>query len=101
MIARLWRGATAAERGNEYHRYLRETGLKEYRSTPGNRGGYVLRRTREGRAEFLLVTFWDSWEAIRRFAGDDVEKAVYYAKDRELLLSLEPTVDHYEVLEGP
>jgi len=101
MIARLWRGSTAADRGDEYYRYLRDTGLNEYRSTSGNRGVYVLRRVRERRAEFLLVSLWESWDAIRRFAGDDPEKAVYYPKDHEFLISMEPTVEHYEVLEGP
>ena len=39
-------------------------------------------------------------EAIRAFAGDDVERARYYPEDREYLLQLEPRVAHYEVLEG-
>ena len=101
MIARLWRGATAEARGDEYYRYLRETGLKEYRATPGNRGAHVFRRFREGRTEFLLISKWESWDAIRRFAGDEIEKTVYYPKDQEFLVSMDPTVDHYEVLEGP
>ncbi len=37
--------------------------------------------------------------AIRRFAGDDVERARYYPEDRAYLLELEPGVAHYEVLE--
>ena len=43
---------------------------------------------------------WDSFEAIRRFAGEDYEKAHYYPEDREFLIELEPFVDHYEVLAG-
>ena len=35
--------------------------------------------------------------AIRKFAGNDVEKARYYPKDREFLLKLERRVKHYEV----
>ena len=57
------------------------------------------RRTEDGRTHFLLVTLWESWEAIRAFAGDDPERARYYPEDAEYLLELEPRVTHYEVVE--
>ena len=60
---------------------------------------HVLRRTEGDRTHFLLVTFWDSWESIRAFAGDDVERAKYYPEDREFLIELEPNVVHYDVVE--
>ena len=96
MIARIWRGVTSAEQAEEYFAYLRETGLKDYRAIPGNRGVQVLRRTYEGKAEFLLISLWESYEAIRTFAGEDIERAVYYSKDQAFLLELEPKVTHYE-----
>jgi heme-degrading monooxygenase HmoA len=101
MIARLWHGTTRAEDADRYHSYLETTGLRDYRTTPGNRGVTVLRTVKEGRAEFLLVTLWDSMEAIRGFAGADVNKAVYYPEDARFLLSMEPNVAHYEVLVPP
>ena len=101
MIARLWRGVTPVEKADEYLAYLRETGLKEYHATPGNRGALVLRRVGEGRAEFLLISLWDSLAAIRAFAGDEVDAAVYYPEDRDYLLDFAPRVEHYEVLAGP
>ena len=45
------------------------------------------------------MTLWDSWESIRAFAGDDVERARYYPEDTRYLLELEPTVTHFEVLQ--
>jgi heme-degrading monooxygenase HmoA len=96
-IIRIWRGVVPEAKADEYLRYLEETGLNDYRKTPGNRGVRVLRRTTEGRVEFLLQTEWESIDAVRRFAGDDVDRAVYYPKDREFLLELEPNVAHYEV----
>lgn len=96
MIARIWRGVTSAEQAEEYFEDLMETGLKDYRAVPGNRGVQVLRRTYEGKAEFLLISLWESYAAIRAFAGDDIERAVYYSKDQEFLLELEPKVTHYE-----
>jgi len=88
---------TLAEKGDEYYDYLGETGLKDYRAVPGNQGVQVLRRTFEGKTEFLLISSWESYEAIWAFAGDDLERAVYYPHDQEFLLELEPKVVHYEV----
>jgi heme-degrading monooxygenase HmoA len=95
MIARIWRGVTSAEKAEQYLEYLMETGVKDYRAIPGNRGVQVLRRTSEDKTEFLLLSLWESYEAIRAFAGEDLERAVYYAKDEEFLLELEPKVTHY------
>jgi|HubBroStandDraft_6_1064221.scaffolds.fasta_scaffold215977_2 hypothetical protein len=44
MIARIWRGATREADRDTYFEYLQKTGLKEYKSIPGNRGVWVLRR---------------------------------------------------------
>lgn len=98
MIARIWHGRVPASKADAYFHYLQATGLKDYASTDGNQGVYVLRREEGGLADFLLLSLWGSWEAIRRFAGPDIERAVYYPEDREFLVGLEPTVAHYEVL---
>ena len=100
LIARIWHGVTHAARADEYAAYLERTGARECRATPGNRGVYVLRRIKQDRAEFTFISLWDSFEAIRRFAGEDYEKAHYYPEDRDFLVELEPFVDHYEVLAG-
>ena len=98
MIMRIWHGATPAEKADEYLDYLEATGLKEYRATPGNLGVQIVRRISAGRADFLTISLWESLDAIRGFAGDDIEKAVYYPEDDAYLLEREPTVAHYEVL---
>ncbi|MGH2724708.1 MAG: antibiotic biosynthesis monooxygenase family protein [Actinomycetota bacterium] len=101
MIARIWRGATRAEDADRYLGYLEQTGLPDYRATPGNRGVYVLRRLVDERAEFTLISLWESMEAIRAFAGDDPERARYYPEDDRFLLEKTPTVEHHEVAAGP
>jgi len=55
MIARTWHGMVPASRGDEYAAYLAKTGIPDYRSTPGNLGVHVLRRTEGDRTHFLLV----------------------------------------------
>ena len=101
MIARLWHGAVPVEKGDAYMRYLERTGVPDSKATPGNRGVYVLRRREGDVAHFVFVSLWESREAIRAFAGDDLEKARYYPEDRAYLLELEPTVTHYEVAVAP
>lgn len=98
MIARIWRGETTAEDGEPYLAYLERTGLAEYRKTPGNRGVLALRRTVGGRAEFLLLTLWESEDAIRAFAGDDIGRAVFYPDDDRFLIGRDEQVDHYQVV---
>lgn len=100
MIGRTWHGAVRSEDAERYYQYLLDTGLRDYERTPGNRGVYVLRRAEGDVSHFLLLTLWESWDAIRAFAGDDPEKARYYPEDERFLLELEPTVTHYEVLEA-
>ena len=101
MIVRIWHGVTAAAKADEYLDYLHETGVPDYQATEGNMGVYVLRRIERDRAHFLTVSFWESMDAIKGFAGSDPERARYYPEDEEFLLNLEPTVEHYEVLNGP
>jgi len=101
LIARTWIGVTPAEKAGAYWEYLQKTGLPGYRATPGFRGITVLRKVAEAQAEFTLTTLWDSMEAIRAFAGDEVDKARYYPEDSEFLLDLPPFVEHREVLAWP
>jgi heme-degrading monooxygenase HmoA len=101
MIARIWRGTTRADDKDTYFEYLQKTGLKEYASVPGNQGVWVLRRVYDDKCEFTLLSLWDSWDAIKAFAGPDYEKAVYYPEDKKFLLELDPHVTHYEVMASP
>jgi heme-degrading monooxygenase HmoA len=99
MIARIWRGATSASDADAYAEYIRDTGLAEYRETEGNRGAWLLKRIDGDRAEFVALTFWDDMEAIRRFAGDEPERAVYYPEDERFLVEREDTVAHFEMID--
>jgi len=98
VIARIWRGATREADAEAYVEYLRGTGLKEYRETPGNQGAWVLWRVTDGRAEFLTLSFWESREAIVGFAGADIERAVFYPKVDRYLVERDTTVRHFQVI---
>jgi heme-degrading monooxygenase HmoA len=97
VIARIWRGTTKADRAEEYLDYIRATGVSEYQATPGFRGVQILTRTREGLTRITVISFWDSMDAVKAFAGDDPEVAHYYPEDDEFLVEKEETVEHHDV----
>jgi hypothetical protein len=99
MIARTWRGWTRREDAGAYLEYVRETGLNAYRATPGNRGAWALQRDDGDRTEIITLSFWDSIDAVRAFAGDDVEQAVFYPEDDRFLVDRELTVRHFRLEE--
>jgi heme-degrading monooxygenase HmoA len=98
MILRTWRGAVRAADEAEYLRHQADTGVREYRETPGNLGALVLRRERDGLVEVTTVSFWESMDAVRAFAGDDPERAKFYPGDDDLLAQKDEHADHYEVI---
>jgi len=98
VIARTWRGWTRREDADEYATYIEETGMRAYRETPGNRGAWMLRRDEGDRTEFVTLSYWDSLDAVRAFAGDDVERAVFYLEDDRFLVDRETRVLHYEIV---
>lgn len=97
-IARIWRGRTLTAKADEYQAYLEASGITKIRATPGNLGVTVLRRSEGGKTEFLVMSVWESVDAIKRFAGEDYQKTVILPRDREYLLEVEPNVLHYEIV---
>jgi heme-degrading monooxygenase HmoA len=96
MIARIWTGTVRNADADEYADYIRDTGLREYGETPGNRGAWMLRRDHGALTEFITLSLWDSEEAIRGFAGDDIEVAVYFPEDERFLVD-RGGIRHYVV----
>jgi heme-degrading monooxygenase HmoA len=100
MIARIWRGAVRAEDAPAYAEYVQQTGIEGYQRTPGNRGAWTLWRVEGDRAEIITVSLWESRAAIEGFAGQDIDKAVFYPEDDRFLIERDLTARHYEVA-GP
>lgn len=99
MIARIWHGIVPKEKADAYYSFLKKTGLKDYKNTKGNIDVKVLRKEDNRKTHYLLITYWDSVESIKQFAGDEFEKAHYYPEDEDFLLEFEPLVNHYEIVE--
>lgn len=96
MITRIWHGKTLAEHADEYLKYVQETGLHDYQNTHGNLSAKVLRRIEDDICHFWTITEWDGIDSIKKFAGEDYEKARYYPMDEKYLLGFEESVIHCE-----
>lgn len=97
MIARIWKGAVRRDVADDYTGSLRATGVADYAAAPGNRGTWMLRRDADDRTEVVMVTLWDSIEAVMAFAGEDYEQAVFLPEDERFLIQRDLCVAHYEV----
>ena len=98
MIARIWHGRTLTAKADEYLRYLNASGVERILKTEGNHGVEVLRKTDGPRTDFVVISYWESIDAVKRFAGPDFERAVIMDRDKEFLIEVEPNVLHYEVV---
>ena len=97
MIARTWRGTATGANADAYARHFRDQVAPQLKMLTGNRGSYLLRREVGERTEFVALTFWESREAIRAFAGNDIERAHVEPQARAVLAEFDEFADHYEV----
>ena len=81
---------------DRYLEYIKITGLAEYALISGNVSAKILRKIEGDICHFYTITEWENIESIKKFAGNDFEKAKYYEEDKKFLLELEDHVNHYE-----
>jgi len=96
-IMRLWHGKVALEKADEYEKLMITKAAPDYNSVAGLQKLYFQRKNEETIAHFLLVTIWDSLEAVKNFAGENPEIAKYYPEDDNFLLEKEEHVSMYQV----
>lgn len=97
MIARIWHGKTKMEDYETYTKFLIDTAIPDYEKTAGFVKLSFLRNIKNDEGHFTLITYWENWEVIKNFAGEDIKKAKYYPEDEHFLLELEENVEHFEV----
>lgn len=98
MIVRMWHGRVKTTQAQSYREFLNHRAIPDYRSVAGNISVHILERGEGEVTHFVTMTLWTNMDAIRGFAGNEAEKAKYYAEDEDYLLEFEPTVMHYEVV---
>jgi hypothetical protein len=89
-IARIWRGRTTRAKADEYARYLHEHGIKPLEEKA--LGVQSLREDRDDETEFVTISYWESVEAMSRFAGKDPRKIHHLERDPEFLIELPRSV---------
>jgi heme-degrading monooxygenase HmoA len=95
-ILREWRAEIRRATCAAYVEYVRDTGIAEYRRTPGNLGAVVaVRDIDDTRSEIVTLSWWTSLDAIRAFAGEPPERARYFPEDSKYLLTRPDHVQHY------
>jgi heme-degrading monooxygenase HmoA len=99
VIARMWRGWTRSWDADAYAEHLRQTAVPQCRQAPGNKAAYILRRGDGDCTEFAVLTLWQSLDAIRAFAGEDIEQSVPSPQDEIFLTGTQPAITHYELIE--
>jgi heme-degrading monooxygenase HmoA len=96
-IARIWQGRVSTAKADEYEKYLTENGVPKMTSAAGNLGIQVLRRPTSDAVEFVVISYWESKEVLKKVVGEDVERAYSLPRDPEFLLEPVKTVRLYNV----
>jgi len=95
-IARIWRGRTMAAKADEYARYLYEHGIRPLEEKA--LGVQLLREDRANESEFVTISYWESVEAMSRFAGSDPRRIHHLERDAEFLVELPSDVQVLEIV---
>lgn len=98
MIARIWTARTTRAQAPAYANHLRTRVLPKLRTIAGYRGASLLRRDGRDEAELIVVTRWQSMQAVRAFAGDDPDAAVVEEEAAAVLTDYDTRVRHYEIV---
>ena len=100
LTVRTWLATATSAGAGDYSRYFADTLLPRLRELPGFAGAYLLRHDldQNGTTELTAHTFWDSPEAIRAFAGDDITVSVVEPEAQAMLLDFDRTAAHRSVV---
>ncbi|MCG8552222.1 MAG: antibiotic biosynthesis monooxygenase [Desulfobacterales bacterium] len=96
-IIRIWYGLADKEHADDYNSHVKNDIFPLFTKMSGNLGAKVLRQEREEGVEFVVITAWDSMEAIKEFAKDDVDKAVVANVAQPYFIRYDKLVSHYTV----
>ncbi len=97
MIARVWRGFAPVGTADEYQRHYEAEVATHLRQVAGFRGARLLRLEEAGEVRFTSITFFDSLDAVRGFAGASYELAVVEDEAARVLTRWDERVTHHEV----
>jgi len=98
MVERVWSARTTRDGALRYAEHFRSVVLPELGAVAGYRGARLMERERDGGIEVVVVTRWQSLDAIRAFAGNELERAVVHDEAAALFSDYDRQVRHYGVV---
>jgi antibiotic biosynthesis monooxygenase (ABM) superfamily enzyme len=101
MVGRIWHGWTKPENADVYENLLKTEIFPEIaaKNVQGYRSIQLFRRPLGGEVEFITIMWFDSWDSVKQFAGEDYERAYVPTKAKEVLLRHDERSQHYEIRE--
>jgi len=100
-ILRMWRARSTSEKARDYTQHATKRVFPTLSGIDGYRAAYLLRRALDTAIELVVLTLWDSMEAVHKFAGENPDKAVVEPEARAALTSFDEYVTHFEIIQGP
>jgi heme-degrading monooxygenase HmoA len=103
VIGRIWHEWTIPQNAEKYEGLLKEDIFSTIaeKKVPGYKGIQLFRRPLDGEeVEFVTIMWFDSWDAVRQFAGEDYERAYVPPAAREVLARFDERSQHYEIKES-
>ena len=98
MLIREWKCTCPTETVIEFISYLNKTGVKDTQSIDGCCGYKIMRRELSTKIEITFITFWETFEQMKVYAGDNLYKAVLYPEDYLYRITSETEVKIYEIV---
>ena len=101
MVGRIWHGWTTPENADIYENLLKTEifpGIAS-KKVSGYRGIQLFRRPLDSEVEFITIMWFESWDSVRKFAGEDYEKAYVPPEARHVLSRFDDRSQHYEIRE--
>jgi heme-degrading monooxygenase HmoA len=100
MIVRMWRGQSTVANAEAYEQFVTTRVFAGLPAIEGHRGAYLLKRAVGHEVEFIVITLWDSLDAVRKFAGGFIDRAVVEPEARAVLSDFDDFVHHFELAYG-
>lgn len=97
MIARHWHGWTKRHNADAYETLLSTKVLPGLKDIQGYCGGHVLRNDGPEESEFVVINFFDTLDAVRKFAGPNYSVPVFEPEAKLLLTRFDGAATHYAV----
>jgi heme-degrading monooxygenase HmoA len=98
VIARLWSARSTAAQAPAYVEHLNRHVLPATRAVDGYAGALLLERESGDEVELIVMTIWESLDAIEGFAGTDIERAVVADEAAVVLTAFDDRVRHFRIV---